>query len=133
MSGDILHPAERAKLFTVTKVQLRKQVAEGSASEDDHLIWLDDSMQVLTEDGPRLPAQTLWFIDTDQWVDDLYVTCGKPGCIKVEHLTTDPKAAQAAKDARDLALVQKSAVTLADLYRRGKAKGLLKPGSPYGG
>ena len=122
-------------MFTVTKVQLRRQVAEGSASSEDgdHLIWLDDGIQILTEDGPRLPAQTLWFIDTDTWVDDLYVTCNKPGCIRRDHITDDRHKAQSIQDAEDLALVQKQAVTLADLYRRGKARGLIRPSHNYGG
>lgn len=121
-------------MITVTKVQLRKQVAEGSASSEDaeHLIWVDDGMAVLTEDGPRLPAQTLWFLDHGTWVDDLYVTCKTPGCIRIEHLTDSKAQADAVKDAEDLALVQRHAVTLADLYRKGRAKGLVFRTSHYG-
>lgn len=120
-------------MITVTKVQLYKQLAQGSASHNEHLEWLDDSMQVLTEDGPRTAQSTVWFLSTGQWVDNLFTTCGEKGCLVLSHITDSKAQADAAQDARDLALVQRTAVTLADLYRRGKARGLLRPGSTYGG
>lgn len=122
-------------MITVTKVQLRKQLVDGSATSEDaeHLIWTNESMQILTEDGPRTGRSTAWFLEYDLWVDTLYVTCAEPSCIRIGHLTSSHDEWQQARDTRDLALVQKQAITLADLYRRGKARGLLKPGSTYGG
>jgi hypothetical protein len=42
------------------------------------------------------------------------------------------KSKQEDQDAADLLLVQRNAVTLADLYRKGKARGLLSSRSEYG-
>lgn len=42
------------------------------------------------------------------------------------------KSKQEDQDAEDLRLVQRNAVTLADLYRKGKARGLLSSRSAYG-
>jgi hypothetical protein len=36
------------------------------------------------------------------------------------------------QDSEELALVQRHTVNLADLYRKGKARGLLSPRSAYG-
>lgn len=41
------------------------------------------------------------------------------------------KAEDEAKDELDLALVQKQAVTLADLYRKGKKRGLITARASY--
>ena len=54
---------------------------------------------------------------------------------EVERLAADMRALIKNKeqDADDLLLIQKQAVSLADLYRKGKARGLLSPRSAYGG
>lgn len=54
----------------------------------------------------------------------------------VERLAADMRALikskQEDQDADDLLLIQRQAVSLADLYRKGKARGLLSPRSAYG-
>ena len=55
---------------------------------------------------------------------------------ETERLAADMRALikrkQEDQDAEDLRLVQRNAVTLADLYRKGKQRGLLSSRSAYG-
>lgn len=120
-------------MLTVTKVQLTKQLAEGSATtiNGECQEWVDPTMRVLTEDGPRTAQQTVHYLEFHQWIDNLYVTCDTPGCLRMDHITDDKAKADAVKDEELMHLVQRTSVTLADLYRKGKARGLLTSGTAY--
>jgi hypothetical protein len=72
------------------------------------------------------PRQYAWNHMHMEWVDDtdLSSTCDTPGCVKhlgeqQEEPKPDPVEEQVVR------LVQRKSVTLADLYRKGRAKGLL--------
>jgi hypothetical protein len=126
-----MHSTERT--FVVTDNQLKEQLDQGSHWEAGHWIWNDPTMQVLTEDGPRSPQQVLYYLGTHRWVDQLYNNCGVDNCIRGTHHSETKTHADEVRAVEDLILVQRSATTLASLYRKGKARGLLKPVSNYGG
>lgn len=85
--------------------------------------------------------QAVWLERTGDIVldEELFTACGEKDCVlHLEHRPTvsDPAAAmedEGGDEEEVLALVQRhtTAVTLADLYRRGRAKGLLAGGSNY--
>jgi hypothetical protein len=118
--------------FTVTPVQVFDQVAEGSVTSlnGECLIWIDSNMRVITEKGVSTAQQAIWYLDTGEWVPT-YPTCGTPDCLRVDHLTDSPAQAAAAKDEEVLALVQRTSVSLASLYRKAKGRGLLSGSSGY--
>jgi hypothetical protein len=71
-------------------------------------------------DRVKTVAQVKWFLDNDAWEDTLYTTCEVPGCISHLGLSDVPK------DEDLLALVQSdNKVSLAQLYQRGRQKGLI--------
>jgi hypothetical protein len=87
-------------------------------------------------------AQAVWLVQKEELVPEgeLFTACGMMDCVlHLEHKPTvsDPVATVGEDGGEDeeevLALVQRhtTAVTLADLYRRGRAKGLLAGGSNY--
>lgn len=114
--------------FTVSTDEIVRQLAEGTATDEAGcLVWLDPSVLVLTEDGPRPAQQASGYLALGEWREDLATTCGSGLCVHPGHITT----ASAAKDAADLELVQRTSVTLADLYRKAKNKGLLMAAREY--
>ena len=130
--------------FTVPDAQLADQILMGSVISDSHYVWMDPSMQVITEDGPWPAAQTAWFLEHGVWVTDLYALCDEPRCILPSHLTADKDKAEAKakadkadlkrqrdKDEELMRLVERQSVTLATLYKKGKARGLLSSRSAY--
>lgn len=121
--------------FTVSDAQLADQILMGSVISDSHYVWVDPSMQVITEDGPWPAAQAVWFLEHGVWVTDLYALCDEPRCILPTHLTVskDEAEAKAAADKEEalMQLVQRQSVTLADLYRKGKMRGLISSRSAY--
>jgi hypothetical protein len=89
-----------------------------------------------TLEGERkTPQQAAWWLENEAWEDNVLSTCGREGCCT--HLALDPTTVPA--DAGDtaateealLGLVQRQSTTLADLYRRGRKKGLLAPQQDY--
>lgn len=87
-------------------------------------------------------AQAVWLVQKEELVPEgeLASVCTEKDCVlHLEHrpAVSDPGAAMEDEEGGDeeevLALVQRhtTAVTLADLYRRGRAKGLLAGGSNY--
>jgi hypothetical protein len=87
-------------------------------------------------------AQAVWLVQKQELVPEreLVTVCDVKDCVlHLEHKPTvsDPVATVGEDGGEDeeevLALVQRhtTAVTLADLYRRGRAKGLLAGGSNY--
>lgn len=131
-SPEGLRPTEE---FTVTPIQLLSQLTLGAATDSsgEHWVWLDDTMQIITTDGPRPADEVAWFIAHKVWPKRTYTLCSEPHCIAPDHLTIDQAEATKAEDDRMAALVQQTTTTLAALYRKGKARGLLKPASNYGG
>jgi hypothetical protein len=120
-------------VITVTRHQLFNQLAEGSATNElGHQVWLDSEMQILTEDGPRPAQQATWYLHLGDWAP-VWTTCEEPTCLVLAHLTDSQTKAEEAKEEALLALVQRTSVSLADLYRKGKKRGLLTPRTEYGG
>lgn len=68
--------------------------------------------------------QVTWFLEHDAWEDNIIADPVN----SISHLKL---ADVSTKDDKDLALVQKQAVTLADLYRKGKKRGLISARSSY--
>jgi len=116
--------------FLVTDDQMYDQLAEGSAFDRGHQVWLDPEVLIITEDGARSPYEVTWHLVWDEW-RPVYNTCGVPTCIRLDHLTDSKAQAEAVKDEELMTLVQRSTVSLADLYRKGKARGLLSARTEY--
>ena len=116
--------------FVVTDAELYNQLADGSAFDGLHQRWLYPGMQILTEDGPRPAQHATWYLHTGQW-SPVYPLCGETDCIKVDHLTDSRAAASEAKDDELMKLVQRSTISLASLYKKGKARGLISARSEY--
>jgi hypothetical protein len=79
-------------------------------------------MRVINDgmDEVKTVAQVKWFLENDAWEQHVYTTCEVPGC--VNHLAL----ADVPKDEELLALVQSdNKVSLAQLYQRGRQKGLI--------
>ncbi len=122
--------------FTVTDAQLEQQLADGTIWQGDHRVWFDPQVQVITEDGARTPAQVVIYLTLHRWVDEVFNNCGVDNCITGLHNSLTEAHADEVRDAEDMILIQQhhtQAVTLADLYRKGKSRGLLGPTSAYGG
>jgi hypothetical protein len=83
----------------------------------------DRSKMRVTIDGVdeiKTVAQVKWYLENDAWEQHVYTTCEVPGC--VNHLAL----ADVPKDEDLLALVQSdNKVSLAQLYQRGRQKGLI--------
>jgi hypothetical protein len=115
---------------TTDEALLIEQVSETSATSEDghHLVhmYYPDLIRSTADSGPARRA--LWQVDKGEWVHDLEPTCGQQDCILPDH--TRPLD----KDEADLVLVQShNTVTLAELYRKGKSRGLLTARTEYGG
>ncbi len=77
-------------------------------------VSIDHATQVKTV------AQVKWFLENDAWEEHVFTTCEVPGCINHLGLADVPK------DEDLLALVQSdNKVSLAQLYQRGRQKGLI--------
>lgn len=90
----------------------------------------DPSARIETPAGKKSPQQVAWFLEHDKWEDDVVNSCAVAGCVTHLRLGSETEEADA-KDDPLLKLVEKTSVTLADLYRKGRAKGLLAPRSDY--
>lgn len=76
-----------------------------------------------TEAKVMTAQQVAWFLENNAWENEVVCEFGIRNSIS--HLVIPDK------DESDLALVQKEAVTLADLYRKGKKRGLISARSSY--
>lgn len=125
------HPSTR---FHVSDAQVIQQVADATATTDgDHLVVLDPTLQfsVITTTGPCSFASALHYLDTGEWVDDPE-TCDEPDCLRAPHAAA--AAPPVVSDDELLDLVHKdhaSGMSLAELYRRGRARGLISPRKEY--
>lgn len=113
----------------ITQQYVAKELAEGTATSlhGDHLLWLELTQFVQILGGVKAPRQASWFVSTGEWSPDLITTCADQDCVLPAHMS-----AGKTKDEHLLDLVQKASTsTLADLYRKGKARGLLASTSDY--
>ena len=129
-------------VFEKEREDLRTRLHLGAMQQGDHLLWMerDAVLYVPAWDDwattHRTAAQVSWFLHTGTWEPHLYSLCEHLNCLTPEHLSTtpwdppwDPPPAQT--DEQLLALVETHSVSLADLYRRGRARGLLAPRTAY--
>lgn len=110
---------------------LIEQVAEVTAtSEDgDHLVRMYQLDLIYSEGDLKSVQQASGYLQMGDWTP-VSPTCGEPECCRPDHLDD----AATVKDEEDLQLVASHAVSLADLYRQGRKKGLLTAQSTgYGG
>lgn len=98
-----------------------------------HRVRMVEAVRVQTEGGPRTPEEVAWFLENDRWEHNVLTTCGTKYCSTHVNLTlSDPAADKLeAEDDVELELVQRTSVTLADLYRKGRAKGVISARSAY--
>jgi len=98
-----------------------------------HRVRTVPDVRVQTSDGPRTPEEVSWFLENDRWERNVLTTCGTQYCSTHVNLTlSDPAADKLeAKDDEVLELVQRTSVTLADLYRKGRARGVVSARTSY--
>lgn len=110
---------------------LALQVGEVTATSEDgnHLVQMYYS-DLIRSDGSLVSAQQAsGYLEMGDW-EPVAATCGELECILPEHLDH----AHIVKEQEDLQLVANHAVSLADLYRKGRKAGLLTAqSSGYGG
>ena len=94
-----------------------------------HRMPKDPDVVIESLDGTaRTPQQAAWWLENDAWEDEVLSSCGRDGCCT--HLKLGENTTTATEDEL-LGLVQRQSVTLADLYRKGRKKGLLAPQQDY--
>jgi hypothetical protein len=103
---------------TVTGVTIEGRSHLVQREQTDFLCKISD-----TESKVMTAQQVAWFLENDAWEEGVVCEFGIRNSISHLKLTD--------KDESDLALVQKEAVTLADLYRKGKKRGLISARSSY--
>lgn len=96
-----------------------------------HRVRTVPDVKVQTDDGPRTPEEVAWFLENDSWERDVVSYCGIEFCSSHVNLADAEAARIEAKDDEVLELVQRTSVTLADLYRKGRAKGVIAARSAY--
>jgi hypothetical protein len=79
---------------------------------------------ITTVAGDKTPQQVMWFLEHSSWESGVVSACGVKTCLTHMRLDT-------ATEDDLLALVQKTSVSLADLYRKGRQRGLLSARSEY--
>lgn len=118
--------------FVITEDQLKQQLIDVTHWISNHRVLNDPEARIITTDGPRTPHQVVYYLATKRWVDSFYPLCEVPDCITGIHFTPDQAhstrywaTVQAAQDEVVLQAIETHQVSLADLYRKGKARGLL--------
>lgn len=104
---------------------LIEQVAEATVTTEDgdHLVQMYQSNLIRSSEG-LVPAQRAsGFLTTGEW-SPVVSTCDIAECCRPDHL-----------EEQSLALVTQhhTAVTLADLYRKARSRGLVTARTEYGG
>jgi hypothetical protein len=115
----------------IGKDALIEQVSEATVTTEDgdHLVQMYQSNLIYSEGDLKSVQQASGFLQMGDWTP-VAPTCGVPECCRPDHLDD----AHIVKDEEDLQLVASHAVSLADLYRQGRKRGLLSPqSSGYGG
>lgn len=114
-----------AKLNLVTKVRYEKGKL--------HRVRTVEAVTIVTDDGVFTPEQVAWYLENDSWEQDVVSTCGVDFCsthINLGGAEADTDRMEA-KDDEELELVQRTSVTLADLYRKGRARGVVSARTAY--
>lgn len=96
-----------------------------------HRVRTVEGVRVQTEGGPRTPEEVAWFLENDSWELDVVPYCGTEFCCSHVNLADAEASRIEAEDGKDLELVERTAVSLADLYRKGRAKGVIAARSAY--
>jgi len=93
-------------------------------SEDgEHLVQMDYSKFIRSDGALRSAQQASAMLGTGEWGSSV-PTCGVGDCIHPDYM----------EEAGITLVAQRSqAVSLADLYRKAKGRGLLTPQTSYGG
>lgn len=110
---------------------LIEQVALLSATSVDgeHLVQIYQSDLIRSDDRWVSVQEASGYLQMEDW-EAVSPTCGVIVCVRPDHLDH----AHIVKEQEDLQLVASHAVSLADLYRRGRKAGLLTAqSSGYGG
>ena len=88
-----------------------------------HRVPMVEDVKINTPGGTRTPRQVAWFLENDAWEYDLVSPCGVENC--ASHVNLAGQSTTMDEDDKVLELVQRTSVTLADLYRKGRAKGVI--------
>jgi hypothetical protein len=103
--------------------------ATATSVDGEHLVQMDYSDLIRLEGHHEPVQQASGRLQLGEW-EPVAATCGEPDCCRPDHLAP----AEEAKEQEDLQLVASHAVSLADLYRKGRKAGLLTAqSSGYGG
>ena len=99
-------------------------VSTSTATSEDgnHLVQMDYSKFIRSEGSLRSAQQASGYLSTGEWGTAI-PTCGAQDCIHPDHMET----------AELVMVAQASAVSLADLYRKAKARGLITTRTEYAG
>ena len=112
--------------------KLIEQLAHATITtlDGEHLVVHPYYPNLIHSEGHSEPVQQAsGRLQMGEW-EPVSPTCGEPECCRPDHLAP----AEEAKEQEDLQLVASHAVSLADLYRRGRKAGLLTAqSSGYGG
>jgi hypothetical protein len=96
-----------------------------------HRVRTVPGVRIHTSDGEHTPEEVTWFLENDRWERDVVSYCGTTFCSSHVNLGDAEAARMEAEDDEVLELVQRTSVTLADLYRKGRAKGVIAARSTY--
>jgi len=110
---------------------LIEQVSEVTVTTEDgdHLVQMYQADLILSERKIVSVQQASGWLQMGNW-EPVSPTCGVVECVRPDHLDH----AHIVKEQEDLQLVATQAVSLADLYRAGRKKGLITAKTTgYGG
>ena len=99
------------------------------------LVWSDPDVILITGAEQATPQQATWYLLTQDWVPELFTTCGTEGCLNTAHLSTEPAGLSAPEEGEvddpETVLVHNHSTSLAALYRAARSRGLVRPGHAY--
>jgi hypothetical protein len=114
------------------QLMLPIEISQVTATSEDgeHLLVRSDYSNLIRLEGRIVTVQQAsGALQMGDW-ESVLPTCGVVECVRPDHLDH----ATVVKDEQDLQLVASHAVSLADLYRKGRKAGLLTAQSTgYGG
>lgn len=109
--------------------ELGKHTRVAFANGKMHVVLASDApATTATTAGKRTFQQVCWALEHDRWEDLVTNSCDQPRCtshLKIDTTTTAPT------DDELMKLVERNSVSLADLYRKGRARGLISARSGY--
>lgn len=120
--------------MTATYMFFARQVS----SKDIEECWLaDPELHILDEEGVARPArQIAAWRDKLEWAWPVKRVCATEFCLNPDHwevieIEETPEAEQLRLIDRDLRLVERHSISLAELYRKGRQAGLLSATTAY--